>query len=195
MSIFFTDMGVHIRLCGCAVLLLSSASCITPVHPPASPQAPPESVSIQAFSDDPFLSAPLPSSPMHSHQEAIKALGQPQEVLTKDAPSEHDPKIVNSLTTLRYAFGDLVYLQVVGKDVENLILIQLHASKVPLKYGIKIGKTTRAQVLGLFGQPQDREDNSFTYTIPSTQEITNTTTFYFRDAVLLEVDISSDMLD
>jgi len=125
----------------------------------------------------------------------VKALGNPIETTAKEAPSQHDPSIINSVITLRYAFGELVYLHIAGKDIENLILVRVHGNEVPLKYGIRFGRTTRAQIVKLFGAPQDREDNSFSYNVSYTQEITSSTTFYFRDDTLLQVDISSLMMD
>jgi hypothetical protein len=181
------------RLSVFAAVLLLVTGCAT-THPAKAPAAR-EPISIQAFSYNPFQSITLPRSRMHSHDDAVKALGRPREVLTKEAPSEHDPRIVNSVITLRYAFGDLVYLHVNGKDVENLILIQLHGNAVPLKYGLRFGETSREQILKLFGQPQDTQENSYSYNVQYTQEITNSTTFYFKDTVLIQVDISSLMLD
>ncbi|MGO9410026.1 MAG: hypothetical protein ACLQCB_04660 [Spirochaetia bacterium] len=187
--------SLHIRPTLCAAVLLLAAGCATPAHPPAKAQAAHEPVSVQAFSFNPFFSVTLPPSRIHSHEEAIRALGTPAEVLTKQAPGEHDPTIVNSVITLRYAFGELVYLRVSGKDVENLILIQLHGNQAALRYGIRFGETTRDQVLKLFGKPQDTQDNSVSYNVLYTEEITNPTTFYFHDNVLIEIDISSLMMD
>jgi hypothetical protein len=186
---------LRLRLTGCAAVLLLAAGCASTAHPPAKAQAAYEQVSIQAFSFNPFLSVPLPSSRIHSHEEAIKALGRPADVLTKQAPSQHDASIVNSIITVRYSFGDLVYLHVFGKDVENLILIQLHGNEAALRYGIRFHETTREQVLKLFGKPQDTQENSVSYNVPYLQEITNSTTFYFHDNVLIEIDISSLMMD
>lgn len=186
---------IRIRLSACAAAALLAAGCATPV-PPAH-KAPPvrEQISIQSFSDNPFLSVALPQSRIHSHEEAVRALGRPAQTLIQDAPSQHDPTIINSLITLRYAFGDLVYLHVRDKDVENLILIRLHGNQLPLKYGVRFGQTTREEIQKLFGPPQDVQENSYSYSVRYTQEITNLTTFYFRDSALLEVDISSLMMD
>ena len=186
---------LHLRLTGCAAVLLFAAGCITTAHPPAKAQAVHQLVSIQAFSFNPFLSVTLPPSRIHSHEEAIEALGRPADVLTKQAPSPHDATIVNSIITVRYSFGDLVYLHVLGKDVENLILIQLHGNEAALRYGIRFRETAREQVLKLFGKPQDTQENSVSYNVPYSQEITNSTTFYFHDDVLIEIDISSLMMD
>jgi hypothetical protein len=184
----------HMRLPACMAVVLLMAGCAS-VQPHAKPPAAAEPVSVQAFSYNPFLSATLPATRMQSHEEAIKALGRPLSISTRDAPSEHDPNVINSVITLRYAFGDLMYLRVSGKDVENLILIKLTGNQVPLRYGIRFGETTREKILKLFGPAQDAQENSFSYNIQYTQEITNSTTFYFRDKVLLEVDISSLMMD
>lgn len=179
----------------CALPVAGFVGCATPGRPPATAPITPEPVSIQAFSRNPFLAITLPSSRMHRHEEAVKALGSPIELTVKDAPSQHDPSIINSVITLRYAFGDLVYLHVAGRDMENLILVRLHGNQVPLKYGIRFGRTARARIVKLFGMPQDREENSFSYNVQYTQEITCSTTFYFRDDTLLQVDISSLMMD
>jgi len=132
---------------------------------------------------------------MHRHEEAIKALGHPDGILTKDTPSAQDPKIIDSVITLRYSFGDVVYLRVTAKDLENLILIQLHGNKMPLRYGIRFGETSREQIQKLFGPAQHSEDNSLSYDVQYTPEMTNSTTFYFKNAVLLQLDISSLMMD
>ncbi len=186
--------AVSLLLCACALFWL--AGCTTPPRP-SPPAARParEPVSIQGFSRNPFLAVTLPSSRVHRHEEAVKALGSPTETLRQDAPSRHDPAIVNSLLTLRYPFGDLVYLHVAGKDIENLILMRLHGNQVPLKYGLRFGETTRGQVVKLFGAPQEQADNSLSYSVAYTQEITSSTTFFFHDGVLVQVDISSLMMD
>ncbi len=179
----------------CALVVLWPAGCATP--PRSSPAAAParEPVSIQSFSRNPFRAVTLPSSRMHRHEEAVKALGSPTEILRQEAPSRHDPAIINSLLTLRYPFGDLVYLHVAGKDIENLILMRLHGNQVPLQSGIRFGQTTRGQIVKLFGAPQEQESNSLSYSVPYTQEITSSTTFFFHDDVLSQVDISSLMMD
>ncbi len=169
--------------------------CTTQPRPSVSSAPAREPVSIQAFSRNPFAGASLPGSRMHRHEEAEKVLGSPTETLRQDAPSQHDPTVINTLITLRYPFGDLVYLHVAGKDIENLILMRLHGNQVPMKYGMRFGETTRAQIVKLFGTPQDQQDNSVSYSVPYTQEITSSTTFFFRDGVLLQVDISSLMMD
>jgi len=179
----------------CVVVCLAGAGCAMSPPPPVKAAAEVGPPTIQAFSSNPFATVALPASQMHMHGDAVKALGPPRETLTRDAPSQHDPKIVNTIVTLRYAFGDLVYLRVVGKDVENFILVQLHGNQLPLKYGIRFAQTTRERILKLFGRPQDEEENSVSYSIPSTQEITNSTTFYFRGQTLLQIDISSLLMD
>ncbi len=183
---------MRLFVCMAAFLLLGGCATIQPKsqHPIA-----PEAVSVQAFSINPFQSAGFPASRMHSHEEAVRALGHPLSTTTKDAPSQHDPNLINSVITLNYAFGDLMYLHVAGKDVENLILIRLHGNQVPLKYGMRFGETTRERILKLFGPPQDTQENSVSYNVLYTQELTNSTTFYFRGKLLLEVDISSLMMD
>ena len=186
---------LRLRLSGCAAVLLLAAGCATTAHPPTKAQATYDLVSIQAFSFNPFLSVTLPPSRIHSHEEAIKALGRPADVLSKMAPSQHDATIVNSIITVRYSFGDLVYLHVFGKDAENLILIQLHGNEAALRYSIRFRQTSREQVLKLFGKPQDTQENSVSYNVPYSQEIANSTTFYFHDNVLIEIDISSLMMD
>jgi len=188
-------MRSHVRVLACAAVLLCAAGCGTPPPPPGKAAAESGPPSVQAFSINPFASVALPASRMQVHTDAVKVLGRPRETLTRDAPSEHDPRIVNSIITLRYAFGDLVYLHVAGKDVENLILIQLRGNQLPLKYGIRLGETTREQIVKLFGPPQDTQENSVSYNVPFTQEIINSTTFYFREQTLLQIDISSLMMD
>jgi hypothetical protein len=186
---------MHLRLIGCAAVVLLAAGCATVTHPPTKAQAAYEPVSIQTFSFNPFLSVKLPPSRIHSHEEAIKALGPPADVLTKQAVNQRDATIVNSIITVHYSFGDLVYLHVFGRDAENLILIQLHGNEAALRYGIRFRETTCEQVLKLFGKPQDTQENSVSYNVPYSQEITNSTTFYFHDNVLIEIDISSLMMD
>lgn len=179
--------------CGAALCLI--VGCATGARKPPQGQAAPEQVSIASFSRNPFQFATLPGSRMHRHEDAVSALGQPLSTDRRDAPSQHDPSIVNTVITLHYAFGDLVYLHVAGKDIENLILIRLHGNQAPLRYGIRFGETTREQIVKLFGAPEEVEENSVSYSVVYTQELTNSTTFYFKDKELLEVDISSLMMD
>jgi hypothetical protein len=188
--------NVRVLLLACVSALTCLAGCVTsPPRPAASAVPVQQPVSIQAFSRNPFLGVALPSPRMHRHEEAVKVLGSPIETVTRDVPSRHDPAAINSVFTLRYSFGELIYLHVPSKGVENLILIRLNGNQVPLKYGIRFGKTTREQITKLFGVPQERESNSVTYDVAYTQELTSPTTFFFRDDTLLEVDISSLMMD
>ncbi|HTP57635.1 MAG TPA: hypothetical protein VMM82_01890, partial [Spirochaetia bacterium] len=132
---------MHASLAACAGILLLMAGCVTPAPRPA--KAPParEAISIQSFSLNPFSSVDLPQSRMHPHQEMVRVLGSPLQTLTREVPNQHDPSIMDSVITLRYAFGDLAYLHVPGKDVENLMLMQLRGNQLPLKYGIRFGRT------------------------------------------------------
>jgi hypothetical protein len=180
---------------GCLVILLLLAGCATPAPPPAERPPLREAVSVRSFSLDPFLSVNLPQSRMHSHKEMVRILGAPLQTLTREVPNKHDPSVMDSVITLRYAFGDLAYLHVPGKDVENLLLMRLRGNQIPLKYGVRFGSTTREDIRKLFGPPQDIQENSYSYSVRSTEEITNLTTFYFRDEMLLEVEISSLMMD
>jgi len=186
---------MRFRLAVGTLALLCSVGCATPARPPATATVTPEPVSLQAFSRSPFLTFSLPSSRMHRHEEAVKVLGNPIEIVRKDAPSQHDPTVINSVITLRYAFCELLYLRVSGKNVENLIPVRLHGNQVPLRYGIRFGRTTREQIVKLFGTPPESEENSFSYNVAYTQEITSATTFFFRGDKLLQVDISSLMMD
>lgn len=184
----------HARHAVSLAVVLMVAGCATPPHPPGIPTGP-ESVSLQAFSRNPFQSVTLPGSRMQRHEEAIKALGPPSATLTKDTPNAQDPTIIDSVITLRYTFGELLYLHVSGKNLENLILIQLHGNQIALKYGIRFGETTREQIQKLFGPAQHTEANSLSYDVRYAQEMTNSTTFYFKDRVLIQVDIASLMMD
>lgn len=156
---------------------------------------PPEPVSIQAFSRNPFRSVTLPPSRMHSHEQGIAVLGSPAKTVVQEVPDQYDKSLIHSLITLRYPFGELTYLHVAGKDVETLILISLRGGQQPLKYGIRIGVTTREQILKTFGPPEQTQADSLSYAVAYTQEITSSTTFFFEGKALSRVDISSLMMD
>ena len=168
--------------------------CMTAVsHAP--PAEAPEPVSIQGFSRNPFQRVMLPASRMHRHEQAVASLGQPRQTIVKNMPDQHDKTFINSLITLRYSFGELVYLHVSGKDVENLILVSVRTNDQPLKYRIRIGATTREEILKLFGMPGQSSADAFSYDVQYTQEITSSTTFFFDGNGLSRVDISSLMMD
>lgn len=187
--------SAYAGLAALGVALTVISGCVTPVsHPPPAAEAP-EPVSIQGFSRNPFQRITLPASRMHRHEQAVAALGQPRQTIVKDMPDQHDKTRVNSLITLRYSFAELVYLHVSGKDVENLILLSIRANDQPLKYGIRIGATTREEILKLFGMPEESRADAFAYDVQYTQEMTNSTTFFFDGDALSRIDISSLMMD
>jgi hypothetical protein len=132
---------------------------------------------------------------MHGHEQAIAALGSPAKTVVEKVPDQYDKSLIHSLITLRYPFGELTYLRVAGKDVETLILISVRGAQQPLKYGIRIGVTTREQVLKTFGAPEQAQADSLSYAVAYTQEITSSTTFFFEGTALRRVDISSLMMD
>ena len=156
---------------------------------------PQEPVSIQAFSRNPFRSVALPPSRIHGHEQAIAVLGSPAQTVVHDVADQYDKSLVHSLITLRYPFGELTYLRVAGKGVETLILISVRGAQQPLKYGIRVGATTREQIIRTFGAPEQVQADSLSYGVAYTQEITSSTTFFFDGNALSRVDISSLMMD
>ena len=155
----------------------------------------PEPVSIQAFSRNPFQSVALPPSRIHGHEQAVAALGSPSKTVVHEVPDQYDKSLIHSLITLRYPFGELTYLRVAGKGVETLILISVRGGQQPLKYGIRIGATTREQIVKTFGAPEQAQADSLSYAVAYTQEITSSTTFFFDGNALSRIDISSLMMD
>jgi len=182
-------------LSGCLAAPPRQSSGSSSVAGSAPAPRPPEPVSIQAFSRNPFRSVALPPSRMHGHEQAIAALGSPAKTVVEKVPDQYDKSLIHSLITLRYPFGELTYLRVAGKDVETLILISVRGAQQPLKYGIRIGVTTREQVLKTFGAPEQAQADSLSYAVAYTQEITSSTTFFFEGTALRRVDISSLMMD
>lgn len=168
----------------------SAAARPAPMRPPA-----PEQPSVQAFSQSPFQSVELPPSRIHGHEKAVDALGRPQQTTVENQPDQYDPTVANSLITLRYSWGELVYLHAGGTGLENLILVSIHGNQLPLRYGLRFGVTTRERVLRLFGAPEQAAEQSLSYPVQYTQEMTNSTTFFFEGGVLTRMDISSLMMD